>query len=67
MLSDLLKTKDNVDHAGHSPQLELLKESKLLPVKEKIFLLNNSLLIAHFSMEILDVTEECPQEHLNMS
>jgi hypothetical protein len=48
----MLKTKDNVDHAGPSPPLELLKDSNQSKISETTVSLNNNLLTAPFSTEI---------------
>jgi hypothetical protein len=46
-----LKTKDNVDHAGLSPPLVLLKELNSLPLVNLLHYLNNNSLIAHHPSE----------------
>ena len=46
-----LKTKDNVDHAGLSPPLVLLKELNSLPLVNLLHYLNNNSLIAHHLSE----------------
>jgi hypothetical protein len=46
-----LKTKDNVDHAGHSPPLELLKELNSLKLEDSLPSLNNNSLIAQQNLE----------------
>jgi hypothetical protein len=49
-----LKIKDNVDHAGLSPPLELLKELNSLPLEHLSHSPNNNSLIAQLPKEIWD-------------
>ena len=53
-----LKTKDNVDHAGLSPPLVLLKEQNSLPLENLLHTLNNNSLIAHHPSEMKVAMED---------
>jgi hypothetical protein len=70
-----LKTKDNVDHAGLSPPLVLLKELNSLPLVNLLHYLNNNSLIAQHpsetkaAMEVLwtKLSNTLKQTHLNLN